>query len=178
MPRIAPRLVLLGVCLALILVAARMPDARPRPGPASAGISYLPELERAVYRLTNEVRQKHGLSPLTGETSLTGVARAHSADMLHRSYFSHQGLDGRSPHDRIRAGYSFGLTMSGENIWSGAGYDSQDTRGLARIIVDNWLSSPGHRQNLLNPRFTDIGVGAAGRGRDVRATQVFVRQRK
>ncbi len=178
MKRIVPRLICLGLCLALILVMARMPDARPRPGPAGAGISYLPELERAIYRLTNEVRQKHGLSPLTGETSLTGVARAHSADMLHRSYFSHQGLDGRSPHDRIRAGYPFGLTMSGENIWSGAGYDSQDTQRLARIIVDNWLSSPGHRQNLLNPQFTDIGVGAAGRGRDVRATQVFVRQRK
>lgn len=178
MKRIVPRLICLGLCLALILVAARMPDARPRPGPASAGISYLPELERAVYRLTNQVRQQHGLSPLTWETSLTGVARAHSADMLHRNYFSHQSQDGRSPHDRLRAGYPFGLTMSGENIWSGAGYDSRDTQRLARIIVDNWLSSPGHRQNLLNPQFTDIGVGVAGRGRDVRATQVFVRQRQ
>jgi uncharacterized protein YkwD len=178
MKRIAPRLVLVAICLALILGTARMPDAGPRRAPSGAGISYLPDVERAVYRLTNQVRQRHGLSPLTGESSLAGVARAHSADMLQRNYFSHQSQDGRSPHERIRAGYPFGLTMSGENIWSGAGYDSGDTQRLARIIVDNWLSSPGHRQNLLNPQFTDIGVGVAGRGRDVRATQVFVRHRR
>jgi uncharacterized protein YkwD len=177
MNRIPPRLVFLGVCLALILVGVRMPDAGPRYGPRSADISYLGELERAIYRLTNEVRKKHALSPLTWESSLGGVARAHSADMLHRNYFSHQSPDGRSPHDRILSGYPSGLSMSGENIWSGTGHDPGDTPRLARIIVDNWLSSPGHRQNLLNPQFTDTGVGVAARGRDVRATQVFVRHR-
>jgi uncharacterized protein YkwD len=144
----------------------------------TARVSYLYELERKIFRLTNEVRRKHGVSSLTWETSLRDVARAHSVDMLRGNYFSHMSPDGRSPHDRIRSGYPFDLSSTGENIWMGTGHDPGDTTRLARIMVNNWMSSAGHRQNLLNPEFTDIGVGVAARGNDVRATQVFVRTRK
>ena len=178
MKRIVPGLVVCVVCLALVLLMAQALGAQWRSRGSTARVSYLYELERKIYRLTNEARRKHGAPSLTWETSLRDIARAHSVDMLRGNYFSHMSPDGRSPHDRIRSGYPFGLSSTGENIWMGTGHDPGDTTRLARIIVNNWMSSAGHRQNLLNPEFTDIGVGVAARGNDVRATQVFVRTRK
>ena len=178
MRRIVPRLVVLCVGLALILLMAQALGAQWRSRGSTARVSYLYELERKIYRLSNEARRKHGVPSLTWETSLRDVARAHSVDMLRGNYFSHMSPDGRSPHDRIRSGYPFGLSSTGENIWMGTGHDSGDTNRLAHIIVNNWMSSAGHRQNLLNPEYTDIGVGVAARGKNVRVTQVFVHTRK
>jgi uncharacterized protein YkwD len=171
MHRIMRRIISLGVFLALIAGLGQVSAARV----PTAGISYLSELERAIFRFTNEVRQRNGVSPLSWDNSLRDVARGHSADMLVRNYFSHNTPEGRSPHERIRAGCRFPVTMTGENIWMGSGYAPGDARQMARLIVDNWMSSPGHRKNLLHPDYTDIGVGVAARGREVRATQVFVR---
>jgi uncharacterized protein YkwD len=174
MSRIVRKVIVLGVCLALILGVAQSLIARV----PTAGISYPFELERAIYRFTNEVRQRNGVPPLTWDNSLRDVARAHSADMLVRNYFSHNTPEGGSPHDRIRAASRFPVSMTGENIWMGSNYPAGDPRQLARIIVDNWMSSPGHRKNLLHPEFTDIGVGVAASGKEIRATQVFVRHQQ
>ncbi|MFZ2086965.1 MAG: CAP domain-containing protein [Desulfobaccales bacterium] len=170
--------IIFAVFLALLLSSTQTLSARRPPGPYARGVSYLSDLERTIYRFTNEVRQKNGVSPLTWENSLCDVARAHSADMLVRNYFSHNNPEGRSPHERIVAGSRFPLSMTGENIWTSSGRQQGDPRQLARIIVDNWMSSPGHRQNLLHPGFTDIGVGVAARGTDVMVTQVFIRHRQ
>ena len=157
------------ICLALILAVASFLQARV----PVAGISHLPELERAIFHLTNEVRQRNGVPPLTWENCLRDVARAHSADMLVRNYFSHNSPEGRTPNDRIRAGCPFPMSWTGENIWMGSGYPAGDISQLARTVVDNWMSSPGHRRNLLHPGFTDIGVGVAASGREIRVTQAF-----
>jgi uncharacterized protein YkwD len=178
MSRICRNSLIFGACLVLILLMAQVLGAQWRGQPQTGRISYLYNLEREIYRLTNEVRRRHGAPPLTWESSLQNVARAHSADMLRRNYFSHVTPEGQSPHVRIGKAYPYPLSMTGENIWSGTGHDPGDTAGLARQIVNNWMSSVGHRENLLNPKFTDIGVGVAARGRDVRATQVFVCTRK
>jgi uncharacterized protein YkwD len=98
--------------------------------------------------------------------------------MLVRNYFSHVNPEGRSPHDRILSGCRFPLSMTGENIWMGSGRHTGVTRQLARIIVDNWMSSPGHRTNLLQPQFTDIGVGVATNGKDIQVTQAFIRHQQ
>jgi len=174
MHRIMERIITLGVFFALSaglgqVAAARVP---------TAGISYVFELERAIFHFTNEVRQKNGVRPLTWDNSLRDVARAHSADMLVKNYFSHNSPDGRTPHDRIRAGCRLPLSMTGENIWMSSGRPLGDTRQLARIIVDNWMSSPGHRTNLLHPQFTDIGVGVATNGKDIKVTQAFIRHQQ
>ena len=174
MNRIIKRMMVLGVCLALILGLAQVLAARV----PTAGVSYAFELERAIYRFTNEVRQKNGVPPLTWDNSLRDVARAHSADMLVKNYFSHNSPDGRTPHDRIRAGCRLPLSMTGENIWMSRSRPLGDTRQLARIIVDNWMSSPGHRTNLLHPQFTDIGVGVATNGKDIQVTQAFIRHQQ
>jgi uncharacterized protein YkwD len=62
----------------------------------------------------------------------------------------------------------------GENIWSGSGYDPRKTQEIARDIIHDWLNSPGHRENLLDPNFTHLGVGVSARRHTIRATQEFV----
>ena len=138
---------------------------------------YLREVERRIYQLTNEVRRKSHLPPLDKDDTLVATARAHSNDMLLRNFFNHVNPDGKAPQDRIAPAYSRTLARTGENIWSGHGFDYADSKLIARVIVDSWITSPGHRANLLNPDYTHLGVGVSVLGKDIRATQNFV-QRK
>jgi len=178
MNRILQNLLALGACLALVFFSVQPLSARRVPDLRSAGGAYLYDLERAIYLFTNAVRQRYGLPALTWDNSLRDVARAHSADMLVRHYFSHVSPEGRSPQERVLAACRTPLSLTGENLWMGAGRQTADTKQLARIIVDSWMSSPGHRQNLLHPDFTDIGVGVASNGREVQVTQMFGRHRQ
>lgn len=177
--RIAP---LTALILALLLLPAEV-GAQRRAGrqgkaPAAAHLQYLQEVERGIVRLTNAVRRKEGLPALTWDAALARVARAHSADMLVRGYFRHESPEGRTPHERAKEGTPYTLAASGENLWGAQGDQPLDPERLPRIIVDTWLASPGHRANLLNPAFTDIGVGVARMGNAIRATQVFARPRQ
>jgi uncharacterized protein YkwD len=137
---------------------------------------YLKEVEKQIYQLTNEVRRKKHLPPLDRDEALVTAARAHSDDMLARNFFSHINPDGKAPQDRLAPTYSRTLARTGENIWSGHGYDYADSKLLARVIVDSWMTSPGHRANLLNPDYTHQGVGVSVLGKEVRATQNFMQQ--
>jgi uncharacterized protein YkwD len=168
------RVIVLGAYLTLMLSMVQGLSAKRLPGLRSVGGTYQPDLERAIFQYTNEVRRKNGVAPLTWENCLQDVGRAHSTDMLARHYFSHNSPEGSTPDQRIRAGCRLNnITWTGENIWMGTNQRG-DTRQLARHIVDNWMSSPGHRSNLLMPQFTDIGIGAASNGKEVQVTQVFI----
>ncbi|MDV3353304.1 calcium-binding protein [Leptolyngbyaceae cyanobacterium CCMR0082] len=106
--------------------------------------------EREVLELTNEFRAQNGLKPLVFDQSLNKAADQHSKDMAQKDFFSHQGQNGSSPADRAKnAGYESGFV--GENI--AAGYRS------AQDVVDGWINSPGHRANLLNSNYNEIGIG-------------------
>lgn len=108
------------------------------------------ELENEVVRLTNAERAKVGCAPLKHDAKLHAAAYAHSADMSAKNYFSHTSKDGRSFADRIKAaGYSYHAIA--ENI--AKGYQT------AEAVVQGWMNSPGHRTNMLNCSYTDIGVG-------------------
>ena len=137
---------------------------------------YLKEVERRIYQLTNEARRKSHLPPLSQDDTLVTTARAHSYDMLNRNFFNHLNPDGKAPQDRIAPAYSRTLARTGENIWSGHGYDYGDSKLMARVIMDSWMTSPGHRANLLNPNYTHLGVGVVAVGKEIRATQNFVQQ--
>lgn len=139
-------------------------------------IFYLKEVERKVWQFTNDVRQAHHLMPVSRDTTLIDIARAHSDDMLRRNYFSHVSPDGKSPQDRVAPAYSRTLFRAGENIWGGHGYDFSDANLMARLIVDSWMSSPGHRANLLNPDYNYVGIGVSAMGKEVRATQNFIQR--
>ncbi len=137
------------------------------------GIYFLGEVEGEVLRLTNEARRQQALPPLAWDQALAGAARQHSGDMLARGFFSHVNPNGLSASQRLPQGYGQVLKKSGENIWMGSGQNPRDPRYLARSIMATLMASPGHRQNILDPGYTHMGVGVAARGQEVRATQIF-----
>jgi uncharacterized protein YkwD len=90
--------------------------------------------------------------PLRLSRALNDAADDHARDMARRNYFEHVGEDGSQPRDRVqRAGYNSRLT--GENIAFGP--------ESAEEVVAGWLASPGHCENIMDPRFQDTGVGVA-----------------
>ena len=101
--------------------------------------------------LVNQARAGAGCGALTADPALAAVARAHSADMRDRGYFSHTDPDGRSPFDRAeQAGVG---NARAENIARG--------QPDAGAVVRAWLDSPGHRENVLNCGYRTMGVGLA-----------------
>ena len=108
--------------------------------------------EREVVRLVNVERKKKGLSELKYNWQLSRVARYKSEDMRDRGYFSHTSPTYGTPYQMMR---SFGITYrtAGENIAKG--------QTSPEAVVNAWMNSSGHRANILNPSFTEIGVGFA-----------------
>ncbi|MEU8780377.1 CAP domain-containing protein [Streptomyces sp. NPDC048637] len=105
-----------------------------------------------VVELVNSERRKAGCSPLTVNAKLTKAAQDHSKDMADHKNMSHTGSNGSSPEDRItRAGYSW--SSYGENV--AYGYSSPES------VMEGWMSSPGHKRNILDCSFKEIGVGHA-----------------
>lgn len=108
--------------------------------------------EAELLRLTNLERQKAGLAPLRLSSRLTTAAQNHASDMARNNYFSHTGRNGSSMVTRIKAtGYLYGYV--GENIAAG--------KTSPAATIEQWMNSAGHRANILNPNFTEIGFGYA-----------------
>ncbi|MCG3088810.1 CAP domain-containing protein [Sporosarcina cyprini] len=112
-------------------------------------------IEKAVLDLTNAERQKAGLKPLAMDDKLMKSARAKSADMASKKYFDHNSPTYGSPFDQMK---SFGISYrsAAENIAMG--------QRSAEEVVKAWMESPGHRQNILTPGFTHIGIGYDANG--------------
>jgi len=119
--------------------------------------------ESEVMRLVNEARAKNGLKPLSANWELSRVARYKSQDMVDRRYFSHTSPTYGTPFQMIK---SFGLTYrtAGENIAYG--------QSTPQAVVNAWMNSSGHRANILNPSYTQIGVGYVANGHYW--TQLFI----
>jgi len=106
-----------------------------------------------VVDLVNSERAKVGCSPVKVNAKLTKAAQDHSEDMAEHSNMSHTGSDGSQPGDRIeRAGYSW--STYGENV--AYGYSSP------KSVMEGWMNSSGHKANILNCDFKEIGVGLSG----------------
>jgi uncharacterized protein YkwD len=141
---------LLGLVLAVSTGAGA--TAMTPPPPSSAGATPT-RGESAIIRAMNAVRARNGVAPLRMGRALTRAARAHSADMARRGYFDHGAFVQRLRSFGVRAPYI------GENLAYG-------TQALtAAAIVQMWIASPPHRQNLLDGGFRLIGVGVAGSSR-------------
>ena len=110
-----------------------------------------PFLTRAgVIKWTNEQRQKNGLPPLKENTRLDASAKLKVDDMFLRQYFEHTSPLGITVGDLAqKVGYEY--IMIGENLALGNFKDSEE-------LVNAWMNSPGHRENILNNRYTEIGV--------------------
>ncbi|MFD6321538.1 CAP domain-containing protein [Streptomyces sp. NPDC058442] len=125
------------------------------PSPAATGGAAASGAVAEVVELVNAERGKVGCSPVKVNATLTEAAQNHSADMAASRTMSHTGSDGSSPADRItRAGYNW--STYGENV--AYGYSSPEQ------VMAGWMSSPGHKENILNCSFQEIGVGLAQPG--------------
>lgn len=154
----------LAAAVLISLAPAAADAAARRSGPAGcASSSANPHVvaytsaRSATLCLLNQERRKRGLRGLRYNRRLAIAAGRHARDMVRRGYFSHNSLDGRDFVDRIlrtryirgrRGGWSLG-----ENLAWGSG-----DRATPRSIVRAWMRSPGHRRNILNRRFREIGV--------------------
>ncbi|WP_324789330.1 CAP domain-containing protein [Streptomyces sp. H51] len=131
--------------------AAPKPSATTAPAtqtPASAAVA-------RVVALVNSERIKVGCSPVTLNAKLSQAARAHSADMASHNTMSHTGSDGSDPGQRItRAGYLW--STYGENV--AYGYSTPEQ------VMAGWMASAGHKRNILDCGFKEIGVGVAQPG--------------
>lgn len=119
--------------------------------------------EKEVVELTNVEREKQGLAPLKLDTELSAVAKDKSLDMQNNGYFSHTSPTYGSPFDMMKS-YGIDYRTAGENIAMGQTSPEQ--------VVNGWMNSEGHRENIMNPNFTHIGVGHAEGGNYW--TQMFI----
>ena len=121
--------------------------------------------EQQVIDLTNEKRASRGLKPLNANWELSRVARYKSQDMANNKYFSHTSPTYGSPFNMIK---NFGIKYrsAGENIAYGQRTPAQ--------VVNSWWHSAGHRANMLNANYTDIGVGYVANGNYW--TQMFIQK--
>lgn len=172
-------LALAAAVIALLPMPAPADAKRSTTGCASSGAHPHSTSYRAVRSATlcllNRERRKRGMRGLRHNRRLATAATRHARDMARRRYFAHDSLDGRDFVTRIiRARYvrsrRGGWTL-GENLAWGAG-----SRATPREIVRAWMNSPGHRRNILNRRYREIGFGlvrrAPARGHSRAATYV------
>ncbi len=119
--------------------------------------------EQKVIDLVNQIRVQNGLKKFTANWELSRVARYKSQDMKDKGYFSHTSPTYGSPFNMIN---NFGISYrtAGENIAKGYRTPSE--------VVNGWMNSSGHRANILNASFTQIGVGYVSDGNYW--TQMFI----
>jgi uncharacterized protein YkwD len=148
--------------------AERMRNATPIADPPAPSVS--PE-SLAILALVNNERAARGLAPMQVSVLLNAAAQGHSATQAAVGTIYHVSPSGSGPGDRIaQTGYQF--STWGENV--AAGYRNPQT------VMNAWMKSPGHCKNILNPAFTELGVGYVNRDGDPSRyfdywTQVFAR---
>ena len=124
------------------------PESTPEQKPSTDFSSY----QQQVLDLVNAERTKRGISALTLDSNLSSVATKKSQDMVNKNYFDHTSPTYGSPFDMMK---QFGISYrtAGENIAKG--------QKTPQEVVTAWMNSEGHRKNILNPNFTNLGVGIA-----------------
>ena len=122
-------------------------------------------IEEQVVNLVNKERAKEGLAPLAIDWELARVAKHKSQDMHDKNYFSHTSPTYGSPFDMMK---SFGISYkaAGENIAKG--------QTSAAQVMEGWMNSPGHRANIMDAKYTHIGVGYVKEGNYW--TQMFIKK--
>jgi uncharacterized protein YkwD len=129
-----------------------------------AGLGNLPEELASVIKLTNQARTTAGLGTLTANDTLMTLAQEQSDRMANANTMSHE-VNGLTFMQRITSS-TYNPAYAGENIAFG--------QTTPEEVVTAWMNSPGHRANILNPNFTEIGVGVAqGSNGALYWTQIF-----
>lgn len=108
--------------------------------------------QKEVVRLVNVERAKLGLGQLSLNAKLSNVATLKSQDMINKNYFSHTSPTYGSPFEMMKK-FNISYKTAGENIAKGQKTPAQ--------VVNAWMNSQGHRENILNKNYTEIGIGVA-----------------
>ncbi|NRS15615.1 hypothetical protein HPY28_00125 [Brevibacillus sp. HB1.2] len=108
------------------------------------------DFAKQVADLVNQERAKAGLKPVQMDAALSKVALAKAQDMSANNYFDHNSPTYGSPFDMMKQ-YGIQYSTAGENIAMG--------QQSPQEVMQQWMNSEGHRQNIMNPAFTKIGVG-------------------
>ena len=116
-------------------------------------------VECNLLNLINQLRAQNGIPALLSNASLTNIAYSRSTDMLNRNYFSHSTPEGKTIFN-ILAENGIRYGCAGENIY----FCSPATNGSESAILNTWLSSPFHRDNLLNGGYRQAGIGIVDGG--------------
>lgn len=133
--------------------------------PAATGNGTLSTQGARILQLANAERAKVGAPPLKANTDLNKLATMKSKDMVEKDYFSHQSPTYGSPFDMMKT-YGISYMYAGENLAI-----NQDADGAHNA----WMKSEGHRKNILNPDFTEIGIGLYPKGNgSYTYTQMFI----
>lgn len=169
--RTAPWWACLLLCLSSLAAAVRVDET----GPAWKQPLELGRIEQLVFQLVNRERARAGCTEVRYDDRLAEMARLHSANMKQFSFFAHVDLDGLDPMGRkVRHYPELFAERVAENIATAFG---SSEAVIASSLMTNWMHSPGHRRNILDPAFTHIGVGiVAGVGEKLYATQDFARE--
>lgn len=146
---------------------APSPALRPALNPATHNMaSAQASVSQSILDLTNRARRQAQQGSLSLDSKLSAAAQRHADDLARGAQFSHQGSDGSTLVDRVK-GSGYAYWTIGENIYYRSPNNSPDE------AVQGWLRSPGHRNNMLNGTFTQLGVGYATSGDRHYYVQVF-----
>ena len=116
----------------------------------SSNINGFSKEQVEVLNLVNKERKANGLKPLTLNKELSNVANIKSRDMIERGYFDHTSPTYGSPFDMMKK-FNISYNTAGENIAMGQKTPSE--------VMNSWMNSSGHRANILNSTYTELGVG-------------------
>ena len=123
-------------------------EETPPPSTSSSGSLH----QQGILVIVNIERDKEGLSPLTLNSTLSVIAEVKALDMINHQYFAHVAPDGTDIAD-LAARYGYEYLSIGENLAMGDFVSNAD-------VMDGWMNSPGHRANILNNDYTEIGISA------------------
>ena len=120
----------------------------------------LEELRENIYLMINAIRMNNGVSKLERDEKLELAAQRHAEDMIERNYLSHYSPEGVSVFERLKeVGYNY--YVAGENIFEAERLQYLDPMNMSKVVVNGWMESKKHRENLLHPAYEEIGVGVA-----------------
>lgn len=123
-------------------------------------------LEHQIHDQVNNVREQSGLKPLIYNEKLATIARNHSQDMVQNNYFDHTSPNGKTLLNRIYDA-KIPCGFPGENIEQASTSDTADT------IIQAWMNSSGHRNNILSEYYNSEGIGIFTSGDIIMITEDF-----
>lgn len=139
-------------------------------------------IEKLIHQYTNEQRRQHGLNQLISDRNLENIAYRHSLDMATNNFFDHTNLKGMEPTDRADIAryscvknygsyYTEGIAenIAQDNLYNSfstingipTSYDWNTNDEIAQQVVNGWMNSPGHRENILESNYDKEGIGVA-----------------